>query len=61
MNEFPFHPVCLAFLEMGQDAYERRLNDYRRHPEQAGATAVWLAQSRFRMGPQVCQTASGNK
>jgi hypothetical protein len=43
-ESFQFHPVCLAFPEMGEEGYQRRLKDYRRHPERAGDTAVLLAQ-----------------
>lgn len=43
MTEYELHPVCLAFPEMGPEAYEHRLEDYRQHSERAADTPVLLA------------------
>jgi hypothetical protein len=41
--EYDFHPVCVAFSAYKPEVYAKRLEDYRRHPERAGDTAVLLA------------------
>ena len=38
--EYRYHPYCEALPRMDPDAYARRREDYRAHPERASETLV---------------------